>query len=57
MVDIIRNNRAVPKAWIVEWDAMGSEPAGRLSFGRRARARGFAMIRKAAGFTVRIIVQ
>ena len=48
---------ACPKSWRVEWDALGNEPAGFAEFTQRARARGFYMIRKASGFTVRIIPQ
>jgi hypothetical protein len=44
----------IPRAWVVEWGALGNIPAGNLEFPQRARARGFFMVRKAAGFTVRI---
>ena len=41
---------ACPKLWIVCWDALGKEPAGRAEFTQRAMARGFKIIRRAAGF-------
>lgn len=44
----------IPRAWVVSWDALGDIPAGELEFTRRARARGFFMVRKSSGFTVRI---
>lgn len=43
-----------PIAWRVHWDALDNEPAGYLDFYQRGRARGFAMLRKAEGFTVSI---
>lgn len=49
---------ACPKSWRVEWDAHpDGTPAGHLEFTQRARARGFAMVRKASGFVVRVIPQ
>jgi hypothetical protein len=48
---------ACPKLWIVHWHALGTEPAGKLAFSQRARARGFKMIRRAAGFYCWIEVQ
>ena len=44
----------VPKFWRVTWRATATEPAGSMDFTERARARGFAMVRRAAGFTVTI---
>ena len=39
-----------PIAWVITWQAHGAEPAGSQKFVQRARARGFLMIRRAAGF-------
>ena len=44
----------IPTVWRVHWAQLGAEPAGYHDFSQRARARGFAMIRRASGFTVTI---
>lgn len=44
----------IPTFWRVHWAQLGAEPAGHHDFAQRARARGFAVIRRASGFTVTI---
>lgn len=48
---------ACPKLWVVRWHALGDEPAGRLEFTQRARARGFLIVRKASGFNAWVETQ
>lgn len=42
----------IPRAWIVEWQALGDTPAGAARYTQRHQARGFYIMRKAAGFSV-----
>lgn len=44
----------IPRAWLVTWGALGDIPAGSARYSQRAAARGFYMMRKAAGFAVTI---
>lgn len=44
----------IPRAWRVHWLALDNTPAGYLDFPQRCRARGFVMIRRAAGYACRI---
>lgn len=44
----------IPRAWRVTWGALGDVSAGFLEFPQRARARGFYLMRKCAGFAVSI---
>lgn len=43
-----------PLAWIVTWWPLGSDPGGSARYSQRAAARGFAMLRRAAGYTVTV---
>ena len=43
-----------PAHWRVTWQAHNGCPAGFAEFTCRARARGFLLIRRAAGFNVTI---
>lgn len=43
-----------PLAWIVTWWPLGSDPGGSARYSQRAAARGFAMMRRAAGYRVEI---
>jgi hypothetical protein len=44
----------IPRAWRVTWCALGEIPAGSADYPQRAAARGFYVMRKAAGFICRI---
>lgn len=43
-----------PLAWIVTWGPLGSDPGGSARYSQRAAARGFAMMRRAAGYIVTV---
>lgn len=43
-----------PLTWLVIWGPLGSDPGGSARYSQRAAARGFAMMRRAAGCTVTV---
>jgi len=43
-----------PLAWIVTWGPLGSDPGGSACYSQRAAARGFAIMRRAAGYIVTV---
>jgi hypothetical protein len=43
-----------PVYWLVTWQPLGADPGGSARYAQRAAARGFAMIRRAAGYTVTV---